>query len=298
MSTKIYYGFRFTTMDFRRIHKYLMEFRAELEPLVQDKYAQFLAYRCATMYDRLIMGMHPGCDKDDSRNPCSHGVFVEAFQEFEERRREVAKTGLRDPIIDLEVSMAIIPIPMKTLGIIYTEQNEFRELWFNKPFVKEYGYWNNTDMPEELTTRQWNRREKDWDAALEHFDGIPSMNGFGIDCTAKYAGRPDAEQVLSLMPPHSKRAKSIAKSKMFDDRIKKKFKSKKKIDLDVWMKEHRAFNRYVTHNTYGQEALKRRIQAAKKALPRRLSRKALFREFDKIPCDSLKVVSKKKGVFD
>jgi len=32
------------------------------------------------------------------------------------------------------------------------------------PYVEEYGYWDNTDMPEHLTERQWRRRGDTWDA--------------------------------------------------------------------------------------------------------------------------------------
>jgi len=294
MSTKIYNGFRFTTMDFRKIHKYLMEFRLELEPLIQAKYSKFLAIRCTTMHDRLVMGMHPGCDGEHEENAYKHGVLVQAFCEFEERIRRMRKTNQRDPIIDFEVSMAIIPIPMKMLGIIYTEQAEFQQLWFDKPFVKEYGYWNNTDKPDELTNRQWDRRRKDWDIALEHFGGIPSMNGFSIDCTTKYTGRPDADEILKLIPAHSKRAESVAKAKMFDDHIKKKFRGKKKLSFNVWLEEHRSYRRYMEDNANGQAALKRRIAAAKKALPRKISRKALFREFPNPKCDSPEVIFDKE----
>jgi len=35
------------------------------------------------------------------------------------------------------------------------------------PYVEEYGYWNNTDRPENLTNRQWETRRKNWDCCID-----------------------------------------------------------------------------------------------------------------------------------
>jgi hypothetical protein len=34
-------------------------------------------------------------------------------------------------------------------------------------WVEEYGYWNNTDPLEHLTSRQWRRRKENWEVALD-----------------------------------------------------------------------------------------------------------------------------------
>ena len=276
MSTKIYNGFRFTTTDMRKIHKYIMEFRRELVPLIAQKYYQYIAFRAAYMYDRLMMRMPSGLANDDGYPNLKNGVMFAAMNEHDMRRRKVEKTGLRDPIIDVEVSMAIIPIPMKTLGIIYVEHNDFRDLWMSKPFVKEYGYWNNTDQPENLNNRQWDRRRKDWDNALKEFDAIPSMNGFSIDCNEKFIRFPNVADILPLMPPFIERAMRVAKAKMLDDRIKRK---RIKLDnLSKWNDERRALKKYLKTEA-GKKAFNNRVEKVKKKIPRKFSKKALLREF-------------------
>jgi hypothetical protein len=37
-------------------------------------------------------------------------------------------------------------------------------------WVEEYGYWNNSDPPTHLTTRQWATRRKHWDVAIDNFN--------------------------------------------------------------------------------------------------------------------------------
>ena len=49
--------------------------------------------------------------------------------------------------------------------------------------MKEYGYWNNTDKPDEISAKDWNKRRINWDKALP--TGIPIMDGISIKLILK-----------------------------------------------------------------------------------------------------------------
>ena len=38
------------------------------------------------------------------------------------------------------------------------------------PGVEEYGYWNNSDRPEEISQKSWDAREKNWDNICDNWD--------------------------------------------------------------------------------------------------------------------------------
>ncbi len=48
--------------------------------------------------------------------------------------------------------------------------------------IETYGYWNNTDRPDDVTARQWTKRRKDWDIVFPPTSiGIPSEHGIVIN---------------------------------------------------------------------------------------------------------------------
>jgi len=52
---------------------------------------------------------------------------------------------------------------------ILKEKNDFE--------IKEYGYWNNYDMPEKISENEWEQRLKDWNKVLP---GLGFLNEFGL----------------------------------------------------------------------------------------------------------------------
>lgn len=57
---------------------------------------------------------------------------------------------------------------------ILEEKNIFKELK-----ITEYSYWNNTDCPEDITYKEWEKRKLHWDNALGN-DGIPINHSISI----------------------------------------------------------------------------------------------------------------------
>ena len=76
--------------------------------------------------------------------------------------------------------MAILPVEHRVLLMAFAEQQEYLTLLYKKDYLEYYGYWNNTDPPENVTEKAWAHREKIWNEALKK-DGIPSQNGFSVD---------------------------------------------------------------------------------------------------------------------
>lgn len=68
---------------------------------------------------------------------------------------------------DIDCSFNMFIVGKKCLIIPYgPEKISFAKLP-NDGLIEEYGYWNNTDEPEDVTMRQWKQRKKDWEVACE-----------------------------------------------------------------------------------------------------------------------------------
>ena len=53
-------------------------------------------------------------------------------------------------------------------------------------WVEEYGYWNNTDKPDEIPQREWTRRKKAWDSVLQCNSLERKLQLVGFDASKKY----------------------------------------------------------------------------------------------------------------
>lgn len=96
-------------------------------------------------------------DKED------HGLFFNALDKWKKEDKEFFKNKLQCKVQIFE------PLEDgRILGYVFTNnEEEYYENIMKLPFVKEFGYWNNTDKPEELTDEQWNDRYEAWNTVLD-----------------------------------------------------------------------------------------------------------------------------------
>lgn len=84
---------------------------------------------------------------------------------------------------------------------------------FRKKYGFEYyGYWNNTDKPENISQKKWNERGIEWNDVLMP-DYIPSKHGLCCELVSMDAFFNDRELVFEIdenMPLPSERAKNMA----------------------------------------------------------------------------------------
>ena len=103
-----------------------------------------------------------------------------------------------DMYSDLYAGCKIIfyPLKDKTLFQIFTNSQRYNDLFGyyiydedlkkdvycngKYDFVSDYIYYNNTDMPDDLTEEEWKKREKDWDEVFSK-SSIPSECGLIIE---------------------------------------------------------------------------------------------------------------------
>ena len=94
-----------------------------------------------------------------------------------------------DPL-DVKYQVVLLPGPDRPLLNVFGEHTEPYIDALIESGVEDYGYWNNSDPPEELTQAQWDKRRDDWgaalaadpdDAASERFALSPSQAGLIVE---------------------------------------------------------------------------------------------------------------------
>lgn len=126
--------------------------RKEAMSLINDRFTRFIADRIVSIVD---------VDK-----VMDQGLMWKAHIEYMERAAEVRKTNRRDPVIDFETEVVLLPLRGKILGLVYCESDSMRHWIMTQPFLKDYSYWDNTDPDEDVSEEDWEAREQDWEDAL------------------------------------------------------------------------------------------------------------------------------------
>lgn len=205
MSTKIYGGFRFVPSDLNEIHTLLMAYRPTVKEAVHEAKCRFLAVTAADLIDKAAL------DRERARYPLSA-----AHDDLRKRQKDVKETGLRDPAIDFDLKLAVMPYGERVYGIVFCEQGAWRKAFLAQPWIERWPYWDNTDQPEGVSRREWSERGKVWDAVLsgDEWDR-PVGCGFGYDFEPP-PHDPDAEEVLARVPSHDERVARWAGASVMD----------------------------------------------------------------------------------
>lgn len=218
MSTKIYDGCQVEISSTFELKQFCLRLRDLINPIRSELYHKKLARMLTTnidrhQYDLPLSFLNKEKEKKEEFED-THYWIVHDY--MDDAIREIKIKQTRNPSFDYEFAVCFIPISSKTLAIPYTEQKEFRNIWYAQPEVIKYGYWNNVDPDEDCTDEEWNQREKDWDEALPNSSGIPAENGFSFE-PFPYPPYHELTETLKYITDDMKRASSLAKDLMWKD---------------------------------------------------------------------------------
>lgn len=160
MSTKIYEG-RLFHGSFKELLKQCNQLRPYI---IKQGVAMLLKYR-----------------DDFKADPNNEGKSW--YASFNEKRN----SPFNDPSTDTRFEIVAFPYTRnKILLIPFYGQRKFIKQFHKVVKTEEFGYWNNTDLPEGMTKKEWDTRRKMWDKVLPGL-GVPAECGFTI-CLHQVSG--------------------------------------------------------------------------------------------------------------
>ena len=98
------------------------------------------------------------------------------------RIKNIKLKNERDPAVDFECNISLIPSGNDTLGTIFTECSEMTEHILKLEEIEEYNYWDNTDKPENISEKIWEKRYSKWKEATNF--KAPSESGLTAEITS------------------------------------------------------------------------------------------------------------------
>jgi hypothetical protein len=203
MSTKIYTGFRFRSHDMFEIHGLIARWRDSLVTFHNDEMAVLLASMCAETIDRNVT--------EAGRNAGKY-PYRDAHQEIRTRQKEILGSGARDPEVDFDFEVSILPHDGAVYGMIFSERSRWIDLWMEQEEVEDFSYWNNVDRPSDISEDEWKERSETWSRILRsNAAGTPGMVGFSAQCTDRFV-QPTLADVVDQLPSFEERLKKQSRS--------------------------------------------------------------------------------------
>lgn len=188
-------------------YRLLMGVRAEAVSLGRTIEARWLATQAARMIDDARM----------SGTTFEHPLH-RAWCEMDDRRREIARTRLRDPLVDIGLELWLFPRDQDTLVIVRSEQPGLID-WFDRlDFVDDHSWWDNADRPDDVSVKAWSVRRRDWKAMLPS-GSTPDEKCLALTMCSPNRMPPDPEAVLGEIPPLATRIADMAEERHIMKRI-------------------------------------------------------------------------------
>ncbi|NTF16817.1 hypothetical protein G6L37_00060 [Agrobacterium rubi] len=211
MSTKIFTGFRFRSQNLFEIHDMVSRWRE----LLAERHRADLAKLIADMSSDLIDRNTADPSKFAGKTP-----YSEVRSEIRTRQKEILGSGSRDPDVDFDFELSLLPHGGNVYGMAFCERQSWIDLWMAQGWVEDFSYWNNSDRPDGVSCDDWDARAETWTQILSSNPaGTPGMAGFTAQCVDRFS-KPQASQILQSMPAFESRvqrqAKSAAVGKVYD----------------------------------------------------------------------------------
>lgn len=173
MSITIYNGLRINAGGALANLKVLNEIREPVQRLVNLKMAKLMAERLAGAIDHhIILRDQLSCAKtpEDVQLPSDWATRqTECVRWYVERAIRLAQKECRagqerNPLEDCDVELFLRALPTSgvLLGYLQEERVGAHSLLLATAGIEDYGYWNNSDPPDEVTARAWRARKAAW----------------------------------------------------------------------------------------------------------------------------------------
>lgn len=189
MSTKIYNGLRIKYMTMQELIPFSKELRAQLEPIAKEEFLKSYT----KMLEEAIVFIQTGVQIDscihnyNELSALENPTFKDVNRIIDKEIRQFIKANKSATTItesvsafDFDTSLCVFPLSRKILSVPICNNERLMNALLENENITAYGYWNNTDKPDNVSNREWNTRKSDWDKALPGI-GVLRENGFIFD---------------------------------------------------------------------------------------------------------------------
>lgn len=188
MDVVIKNGYILPAMSLQELHSFAQEYRRQIRALSKKLIIERLGNMCMGYIDFVSLPENKRTFFTEmnrqlflDQDALNHSSFYSAYSKMQEIEQRIITEKIKKPEYDYLCEVVFFPSDNYILAMLFAEQSAYVETFKRMPGVQEYFYWNNTEVPDDVTKRDWNTRKERWDIAAG-YTGIPSLEGFNVPC--------------------------------------------------------------------------------------------------------------------
>lgn len=176
MSTTIYNAVRFASgMNLTQVVQWCAQQRPAIQKAICDKQIQRLLYASVNAYDAAALAAlgwaHPSKEFGETASALGMG-----YRRIRDQNDEDIRSNRRSDSAEI----ILFPHGRYVYGIVYmNEAQKFIDSHMSSGVMQDYSYWNNSDEPDGVSARQWNRRKQVWDEIFKD-SSVPAEVGVSV----------------------------------------------------------------------------------------------------------------------
>jgi hypothetical protein len=206
MSLNLYNAFR-TESPLPELHTALSSLSVKVRKEAGKMFTDYVTREIVYFYDLWSVGLGPS-----TIHPAGY-----VRNDIDDRMKHVL-AGERDASIDYSCSTVLFPTGDGFLILVFTEHDEFVDMFSDDLKVADYSYWTTSDRPDNVDEEEWQRRCMQWELVFRSSQ-IPAHVGYTRDLVRTQDFNPmlTAGDIENAMPPFIERVKRIALDMYIDE---------------------------------------------------------------------------------
>lgn len=214
MSVHIHNGFKINATSLLDAGMRIQDFADRQAPVaIEHACARLLMEHAVNHFDLVTLQMEPAPEQS----------YLEAAQtEMIRRQKSVLPNVRHDDDTDYAMDIAFYEHAGQFYGIFFTDCAKLSDAFMARDDIKDFGWQNGSDRPNEVTEEEWSLRESVWRAILKDFTKAPLRAGQSIKVSTVTGSTPGSnvdrfpmqmpslEALLIQLPTHEWRVNQVA----------------------------------------------------------------------------------------
>lgn len=223
MSWKIYNGFIFSNISsLDDVYDYCVKIKDKFNNIADTIWANNILDLAVYEFDKSMY-----TNVKLQKSPILYAIRT--INDIEEQSLKNKEKSFTNIGMQLNFCPTVINRKQKIVGIAFIDNRMMQKSFFDDPEILDFSYWNNSDKPDDISSKNWNLREKVWNNVFFHNDKVSDvMLSFQLVNDGLRLGINYEEHFEKNIPSIEYRVESLAKSIVYDKLSESNFIEKMK----------------------------------------------------------------------
>lgn len=275
MSTKIHNGLKLIAADFTELHQLIGGLRTDIIAAVAVKRIQHLAVTAVLLHDRRLAGLSHAED-DQQRSPISL-VWERLLDADSYCYGGGTSRSHPNAYPDHTFELVIFPHNGGFYAMSFTEERGLERLLKDQPWVEDFGFWDNSDQPDDVRDEDWEARRRVWEQIIDGdcYMAVPGNGGYTVTLSPRQFGIPSWLEIQPEIRSHVLRVEQTAEELVRNEWLQQRAAEAKAAGRELSMSDLLGFGRARKNDTVWNQRINEEIKRLQSVLPAEITAEML-----------------------